>query len=90
VYKVADKKMIYLYCPLYNDNWTRADAGQDKFWGVSGPSMQAYLVLMGKAEEGRGPATPNSPLSRLFLMQFGWSWTFRARPCGVWVNFVLK
>jgi len=51
VFKPTEKK-IYLSGPLYNGKWTRADAGQSKFLGVEPPSMKAFLVLMGKADQG--------------------------------------
>ena len=50
------EKTIYLYFPLYNSKWTRADAGQSKFLGVEPPDMKAYLVLMGKADQGHDPS----------------------------------
>jgi len=64
VFKPAEKK-IYLYGPLYNGKWTRADAGQSKFLGVEPPGMKAYLALMAKAEQGRDPS--KLPLEKAVL-----------------------
>lgn len=55
MFKAAEKK-IYLYGPKFNGKWTRADAGQAKFLGVSKPGMKAYLDLMAQAEAGRHPS----------------------------------
>jgi len=55
VFKAAEKK-IYIYGPLYNGKWTRTDAGQNKYLGVEPEGMQAYMVLMAKAIQGRDPS----------------------------------
>lgn len=57
MFKPAEKK-IYLYGPLYNGKWTRADAGQSKFLGVEPPGMKAHVALMAKADQGRNLSNP--------------------------------
>jgi len=64
VFKAAEKK-IYIYGPLHNGKWTRADAAQSKFWGVELPGMKAHLTLTVKAVQGRDPS--KLPLEKAVL-----------------------